>query len=88
MYRLGLEGLLGLTKKGNWLEINPRIPREWPGFRISYQFGSTTYELQVQNSAHVPQGVEQVWLDGRVLAEKMIPLSQDGGTHTALIVMG
>ena len=31
MYRVGLEQLLGFTKSGNTLMIDPRVPAEWPG---------------------------------------------------------
>ena len=88
MYRLGLEGFLGLKKRGDRLEMDPRIPRDWPGFRITYRFGTATYEFQVQNPGHVNQGVQQVSLNGQTLPDKMIPLSQDGGIYTVLIVMG
>ena len=88
MYRLGLEGFLGLKKRGDWLEVDPRIPRDWTGFRFTYRFGSTTYEFQVQNPDHVDQGVQQVSLNGQALPGKAIQLSQDGGMHTVLIVMG
>jgi cyclic beta-1,2-glucan synthetase len=88
MYRLGLEGFLGLKKKGDRLEVDPHIPRDWPGFRITYRFGTATYEIQVQNPDHVSQGVQQVVLNGRILPDKVIPLSQEDSSYTVLIVMG
>ncbi len=88
MYRLGLEGFLGLKKRGDRLEIDPRIPRDWPGFHVTYRFGPATYEFQVQNPDHVHQGVQQVSLNGQTLPDKVIPLSQDGGNYSVLIVMG
>jgi cyclic beta-1,2-glucan synthetase len=88
MYRLGLEGFLGLKKRGDRLEMDPRIPRDWPGFRVTYRFGLATYEFQVQNPGHVNQGVQQVSLNGRALPDKVIPLSQNSGNYTVLIVMG
>jgi cyclic beta-1,2-glucan synthetase len=88
MYRLGLEGFLGVKKRGDRLEVDPRIPRDWPGFRFTYRFGPATYEIQVENPGHVNQGVQQVSLNGRALPDRVIPLSQDGGTYTVLIVMG
>jgi cellobiose phosphorylase len=88
MYRLSLEGILGLKKIGDRLEVDPRIPQNWPGFGITYRFGKATYEIQVQNPGHVNQGVQQVSVNGLALPDKVIPLSQDGGKHTVLIVMG
>ena len=88
MYRLGLERFLGLKRIGDRLEIDPRIPRDWAGFQITYRFGQATYEFQVQNPDHVNQGVRQVSLNGLPLPDKVIQLSQDGGNYTVLIVMG
>jgi cellobiose phosphorylase len=88
MYRLGLEGFLGLKKRGDRLEVDPRIPQDWPGFHVTYRFGAATYEFQVQNPGHVHQGVQQVALNGRTIPDKVISLSQDGGNYTVLIVMG
>jgi cyclic beta-1,2-glucan synthetase len=88
MYRLGLEGFLGLKKRGDRLEVDPRIPANWPGFRVTYRFGKTTYEFNVENPGHVYQGVQQVSLNGRTLPDKVIPLLQEGGIATVLIVMG
>jgi len=88
MYRLGLEGLLGLKKRGDRIEVDPRIPANWPGFRITYRFGLATYEFLVENPGHVNQGVQQVSLNGQALSDKVIPLSPDGGSYTILIVMG
>ena len=88
MYRLGLEGFLGLKKRGDRLEVDPRIPRDWPGFRLTYRFGPSTYEFQVQNPGHVNQGVLHVSINGRALPDKVIPLLQDVGIYAVLIVMG
>jgi len=88
MYRLGLEGFLGLKKRGDQLEINPHIPRNWPGFRLTYRFGPTTYEFIVQNPHSVDQGVEQVSLNGQELESKVIHLSEEGGNHTVQVIMG
>ena len=55
---------------------------------MTYRFGLATYEFQVQNPGQVNQGVQQVFLNGRALPDKVIPLSQDGGIYTVLIVMG
>jgi cellobiose phosphorylase len=77
-----------LKKRGDWLEINPRIPRTWSGFRLTYRYELAVYEIQVQNPNHVNQGVQEVTLNGRVLPDKMIPLSLDGGIVNVHIVMG
>ncbi len=55
MYRLGVEAILGITRKANALIIDPCIPVNWPGYQITYRFGTTIYHIHVEN----PQGVNR-----------------------------
>ncbi len=89
MYRLGIEAILGITKQGNALQINPCIPGDWPGFKIDYRFGATHYKINVENPEdHVNRGVRQVLLDGNTLPDNRISLVDDGQPHEIRIVMG
>jgi len=88
MYRLGLEAILGITRTGNALKITPCIPRDWPGFKVDYRFGTTYYKISVENPDGVNEGIQQVLLDGNPLSDKLIPLVDDGQQHAAHIVMG
>jgi len=47
MYRLTLESLLGVRRLGDRLIIAPCLPREWPGFSMTYRFGETQYRIEV-----------------------------------------
>ena len=42
-YKTGIENILGLHKQGDTLTIDPHIPTDWPGFEVTYRFGSSTY---------------------------------------------
>lgn len=88
MYRLGLEAILGITRTGNALKITPCIPRDWPGFKVDYRFGTTYYKISVENPDGVNEGIQQVLLDGNPLSDILIPLVDDGQQHAAHIVMG
>ena len=88
MYRLGIEVILGLTRHGDILEIDPCIPGDWSGFRVTYRFGRTPYLVRVENPQGVPRGVRQVLLDGNPLTGQRIPLIDDGNQHEARVLMG
>jgi cyclic beta-1,2-glucan synthetase len=88
MYRLGLEGILGLERAGPVLRVNPRIPRSWPEYRMAYRYGRSVYEIVVKNPDRVNEGVERIVLDGEVLAENEILLRDDGGRYRVEVVMG
>jgi cyclic beta-1,2-glucan synthetase len=88
MYRLGLEAILGISRAGNALKINPCIPRDWPGFKVKYRFGTTYYKISVENPDSVNRGIKQTKLDGNPLSGGLIPLVNDGQPHEVHVVMG
>jgi cyclic beta-1,2-glucan synthetase len=88
IYRLGLEGLLGLRRCGDNLKFDPRIPGSWPGYKITYRWGESVYFIQIDNSAGVNRGVKEVIFDGEVVMDGQIPFHDDGGKHEIRIVMG
>jgi predicted small metal-binding protein len=88
MYRLGLEAILGLTRTGDTLHIEPCIPKTWPDYQLIYRVGDTYFHIQVENPDGVNSGVKQVELDGEILPDGQIPLSLDGRRHQVRVLMG
>ena len=89
MLRAGLESILGLRVRGDRLLIDPCIPRHWPGFKISFKYGSSRYEIRVENPERVTRGLKSVVVDGVMLQDAMpILLADDGMQHSALITLG
>jgi len=88
MYLLGIEAILGISRVGNALNINPCIPRDWLGFKVDYRFGNTHYKISVENPHNVNRGVWQVLLDGVPLSDGLIPLVDDGLLHKVRVVLG
>ena len=82
MYRVGLEAILGFTKRGETLRIRPCLPDAWPGFSITYRYGRSTYDIAVQRSSAGLVAAHSIVLDGVSLAGDEIPLIDDGRTHT------
>ncbi len=90
MVRAGLEFILGIQLRGQNLVFDPCIPREWPGYKVSYQHGSTPYEIQVVNPDHVSGGIARIELDGVALpgAAASLALKDDQRQHSVKVVMG
>ena len=89
LYRAGIEWILGLRKEGNSLRIDPCIPPSWPGFRASYRYGTTRYEISVDNTGGLVGNVMRIALDGVELPSiSAIPLVDDGKTHQITVVPG
>jgi cyclic beta-1,2-glucan synthetase len=67
LYRVALEAILGFQREGDVLRMRPCIPASWPGYELTYKYGSATYHIHVRNPHHLEQGTAQVSLvdDGR-----------------------
>lgn len=85
MYRVGLENILGFTKIGDTLRIEPCAPPDWEEFSISYRFGRTIYEIVVRNPALLRQRGSRVTLDGTRFRTNTIPLVDDGQRHHVVV---
>jgi cyclic beta-1,2-glucan synthetase len=88
MYRVGIEGILGITLRRNALHINPCIPREWPGFEAVFRRNTTSYRIVVENPNGVNSGVERLELDGADQTGRDVALLDDGATHVVKVVLG
>jgi cyclic beta-1,2-glucan synthetase len=93
LYRGGLEAVLGFQLQGDKLRIDPCIPRDWPGFQLTYQHRGkqhvSRYEISVENPGKVCRGVTSVELDGQTLAiGNAVALADDGQTHRLRVVLG
>jgi cyclic beta-1,2-glucan synthetase len=85
MYRVGLEAILGFTRRGDTLLIDPSVPGSWSEFSIEYRFGSAVYHIAVHDPSVLRRVGAEVVLDGRELAEPGIPLVDDGARHEVVV---
>lgn len=88
LYRLGLESILGLARRGATFALDPCIPASWPGYSITWRLGRTPYAITVENPDRCCRGVAAATLDGSAVDPSAIPLADDGALHVVRIVMG
>ena len=88
LYRLGLESILGLTRRGSTFALDPCIPASWPGYSITWRLGRTRYEINVVNAGRHSRGIAEATLDGSAVDPSAIPLANDGMLHEVKVVMG
>ncbi len=88
LYRLGMEAILGITRKGDRLMINPCIPEWWREFRITIRYDSSVYHIHVENPEGISSGVISVEMDGEYFAEGGIPLVDNQAEHDIRVIMG
>jgi cyclic beta-1,2-glucan synthetase len=85
MYRVGLESILGVTRRGDTLRIDPCVPAAWPELGIDYRFGTALYAITVVRPGEVRRAGAEVSLDGRMLDGASIPLRDDGARHEVIV---
>lgn len=87
MLRDGLDYILGVRPTYDGLMLDPCIPSEWDGFRITRRFRGATYEIELENPDHVQQGVTCIEVDGKSVEGQILPLF-DGGVRKVRCRMG
>jgi cyclic beta-1,2-glucan synthetase len=87
MYRVGLEGILGFTKRGDRLFIEPRTPISWREYTIVYRYGKSVYEIVVRNEDGAAWERAEVALDGQPLNGAGIPLVDDGERQRGVVTL-
>ena len=85
MYRVGLEGILGLKKRGDTLFIEPRAPASWEEYSIEYRHGGSVYAIVVRNDDAAAGMAGEVKVDGQVSPDGSIRLVDDGKRHEVAV---
>ena len=87
MYKAGIEYILGLNIKENFLSINPCIPKDWKEYSIQYHFGGSIYNIKVLNPEGKNTGTSKFKLNGEEIKEKRIKLQNNNTVNEIEVVM-
>jgi len=77
MYQAALKGVLGLTLKGDQLDIDPCVPSSWKEFTVKYRYKETRYTLLIRPGSER----QVVLLDGAAQPGLPLRLTDDGREH-------
>ena len=80
--------ILGIQPDYDGLLVDPCIPNDWKGFKVSRKFKGAEYHIEVQNPNGVSKGVKEIIVDGKSQASNLIPLFEDGEDHEVKVIMG
>ncbi|KAK2766814.1 hypothetical protein FQN54_006128 [Arachnomyces sp. PD_36] len=78
VYRCFIEGLCGLQGDAEGLRIQPQLPSDWSGIKVTRQLRGASFEVDIRRTSEA--GVKVV-LDGQVLPEARITNIQPGATY-------
>jgi cyclic beta-1,2-glucan synthetase len=82
---LGLRTVAG--GGGRFLEVDPCIPKSWPGFSATFRYGTSRFEISVENPRGVNRGVARVAVDGVDMPDLRVALMDDGAVHRVTVAM-
>ncbi len=88
MYRAGVEGILGLRRRGQSLVLKPCIPAHWQGFEITVNVDATHYAIRVEAGGAGSSSLK-ARLDGETHASVAgeVVLALDGGQHQLTLTL-
>jgi cellobiose phosphorylase len=76
MYRLMVESLLGVSLAGDRLTLSPKLPADWPGFKLDYRYRRSVYSITVTAAA-----ADFMLVDGVAQEGSVIVMQDDERTH-------
>jgi cellobiose phosphorylase len=79
--------ILGVKPDYDGLIIDPSIPEDWEGFKVSRLFRGARYNITVKNPAKVCKGVKSLTVDGKAVEGCKLPVF-DGGEHEVEVILG
>ena len=90
MYRAGIEAIVGITREGNALCLNPCFPSDWPAITASVRVGGARVSIDVQNPDRSGHGIRRVEVDGITVPHGDGPfrLALRDGDMTVRLILG
>ncbi len=82
------QAILGVKPEYDGLQIDPSIPKDWEGYKISREFRGDKYNVTVKNPNHVSKGVVKMIVDGKEVEGNIIPVAGDKKVHEVEVVLG
>ena len=86
-YRLIVESLLGLRVEGEFLRVEPVVPKGWNQYTLHYRHRETDYRIDVFPSADT-KARPRITLDGKTCDEQGVALLDDGREHRVEVRFG
>ena len=80
--------ILGIKPDWAGLKIDPCVPHDWDGYKVSRRFRGATYDIAINNPDHVCKGVKAVVVDGKAIEGNVLPVFADGKNHEVVVTLG
>ncbi|HSQ41232.1 MAG TPA: glycosyl transferase [Fibrobacteraceae bacterium] len=86
-YQAATQWILGVRASFKGLIVDPCIPKEWKGFKVTRKWRGATYQITVKNTGKVCKGVKSMTVDGKVVQGNAAPVFKSG-VHKVEVELG
>lgn len=86
-YHAATHFMLGVRVSLEGLVVDPCIPPEWDGFKVTRKWRDAIYNITVENPDHVSKNVKSILLNDKAI-EGPIPAQKAGSINNVKVVMG
>ncbi|MDE5625058.1 MAG: glycosyl transferase, partial [Muribaculaceae bacterium] len=80
--------ILGIRPDYDGLVIDPCVPPQWDGFKVTRRFRGAVYDIEVANPSHISRGVASVTIDGNAVDGNRLPVFPAGSRHRVEVILG
>ncbi len=82
------EFILGIKPGYKGLTIDPCVPKDWDGYKVSRMFRGARYEIEVHNPEHVNRGIKSILFNGSAISGNTLPIAEPGSQNTVIVTLG
>jgi cellobiose phosphorylase len=83
VYVAATQHILGIRPGYEGLEVKPCIPEDWPGYWARREVRGSVYQIEVERG----DGGYQLWVDGELKEDGLVPYYEDGESHQVKVVI-
>jgi N,N'-diacetylchitobiose phosphorylase len=86
-YIAATQWIMGIRPTFKGLVIDPCIPKQWKGFRVTRRWRGATYNITVRNPSRVSKGVTSIELNGKAISGPIPPQPRES-SNKVVVTMG
>lgn len=81
------EGIMGVKRGYDGLQIEPCFPAEWEAAEVNRRFRGADYHIVIRNPNHLENGRAVIHADGMLWASLVLPDYRDGKIHEIEVLL-
>ena len=86
-YKIAVENLLGITRQGDKLYIDPFLPPSWQQVSVVYRFGKSAYHISIVNKDGISRGARVVQSKDCECGDGYVLMKDDGMEHYVTVML-